>query len=246
MNLTAGLCVLDLACGTGPITIPAAKAVGSSGKVIGIDISGDSLIIAREKARKEGLENVEFYLHDIAALEGLQGKGVEEASFDIIACASALPLIESPGTAVKSWAKFLKLGGKLIFDVPTYNALIGGWVMNLAFQKLGIAMAYNWNNEKALENIKKMLKGAGLDDRETFVTESYDGAVIEVKSAGELFEKTVGKEWYDGIYSKLTEPGRKEEAKKLFCGEVERLAGEDREVMEDRRFAIAIGKRVGE
>ena len=49
MGLKPGERVLDLACGTGSIAIPAAKIVGPSGKVIGVDISGNSLCIARSR-----------------------------------------------------------------------------------------------------------------------------------------------------------------------------------------------------
>jgi ubiquinone/menaquinone biosynthesis C-methylase UbiE len=155
----------SLACGTGPITIPAAKIVGPSGNVVGVDISGDSLSIARSKADKEGL-NVQFIHHDIAALHEI--KEIQEGSFDIITCASAFVLLEDPVAVVKGWATFLKVGGKLIFDVPTYNAMIGGWVMNIVGQKLGIPMAYNRNNLDALEKVRPLLIGAGLDDSEMF------------------------------------------------------------------------------
>ena len=231
-----------MACGTGSITVPAAKIVGPSGRTIGVDISGESLAIARSKAERESL-NVQFFHHDIAALHEI--KEIEEGSFDVITCASAFVLLEDPAAVVKGWAKFLKVGGKLIFDVPTYNAMIGGWVMNIVGQKLGIPMAYNNNNLDALEKVQPLLTGAGLDDSETFVTHSYDGSVIDPKNAGEMFESTIGrKEWYDEVYAKFNEPGKRESAKELFCREVEKLAGENGMVMEDRRFTMAVGKRI--
>lgn len=232
----------SLACGTGPITIPAAKIVGPSGKVVGVDISGDSLSLARSKAEKQGL-NAQFIHHDIAALHDI--KEIQEGSFNVITCASAFVLLEDPATVVKGWAKFLKVGGKLIFDVPTYNAMIGGWVMNIVGQKLGISMAYNRNDLDALEKVRPLLTGAGLDDSEMFVTDSYGGSVIDVKSAGEMFEGIVGKkEWYEGVYNEFNEPGKREGAKDLFCKEVEKLADRNGKIMEDRRFTMAIGKRI--
>ena len=134
-------------------------------------------------------------------------------------------LLEDPAAVVEGWAKYLKVGGKLIFDVPTYNAMIGGSVMNIVGQKLGIPMAYNRNNLDALEKVRPLLIGAGLDDSEMFVTDSYDGSVIDVKSAGEMFETIIGKkEWYEGVYAKFNEPGKREGVKELFYKEVEKLA----------------------
>jgi SAM-dependent methyltransferase len=241
MDLKPGHHVLDLACGTGPITIPAARAVGPSGKVIGVDISGASLSIARTKAEKEGLA-AEFYLHDIAALEGL--KELEEGTFDVITCASAFVLLEDPETVVKGWARYLKKGGRMIFDVPTYNSMVGGWVMNIVGQEMGISMAYNRNDLDALEKVKPLLSNAELDDSETFVTESYDGSVLDARNAGDIFEGIVGKEWFEGVYREFNKEGTKERAKELFREELEKLAGPDGMVMEDRRFTMAIGKKV--
>lgn len=242
MKLTPGLSILDLACGTGPITIPAARAVGSSGRVFGVDISGDSLSIAKAKAEKENL-NAQFIQHDIAALHEL--KEFEDSSFDIITCASAFVLLEDPAAVIKSWAKFLKIGGKLIFDVPTYNSMIGSSVINLVGHKLGIPVAYCWNNLDAIEKVKPLLTNAGLDDSETFVTDSYKGTELDAKNAGDIFEGIVGKkEWFEGVYAEFNEPGRKESAKDMFCREMEKLADAHGKVMEDRRFTIAVGKKV--
>jgi len=49
--------LLDVGCGVGYFTIPAAKLLENN-KVIGVDISPDMIDIAREKA--EGINNIEF------------------------------------------------------------------------------------------------------------------------------------------------------------------------------------------
>jgi ubiquinone/menaquinone biosynthesis C-methylase UbiE len=64
MSLCPANNVLDLAGGTGAITIPAARAVGPSGTVFGVDISPASLSIARDKATNQGLGNATFVEHD--------------------------------------------------------------------------------------------------------------------------------------------------------------------------------------
>ena len=55
-----GATVLDLGCGAGLDSLIAARAVGPSGKVIGIDFSEPMLDRARKAATQAGVENVEF------------------------------------------------------------------------------------------------------------------------------------------------------------------------------------------
>ena len=90
----------------------------------GVDISGDSLSIARTKAKKGGLNPtfMKFLEHDIAALDELNE--LEEGDFDVISCASAFVLFEDPENIVRGWKKMLKRGGKMIFDVPTWNRFV--------------------------------------------------------------------------------------------------------------------------
>jgi ubiquinone/menaquinone biosynthesis C-methylase UbiE len=80
LPLAAGDSVLDLCCGAGASAIPAAHAVGAAGRVLGIDVAGPLLELARAKAAREGLANVEFRRGD-ATRTGLPGGG-----FDAVMC----------------------------------------------------------------------------------------------------------------------------------------------------------------
>ena len=53
--------VLDVACGTGLVTLRAAEAVGPAGLVVGTDISGEMTNLARCRAYQGGLTNTMFY-----------------------------------------------------------------------------------------------------------------------------------------------------------------------------------------
>src|ERR1035438_2059398 len=48
----AGSTVIDVGCGCGATTIEIARAVGPSGRVVGIDVSSPMLALARERLRK--------------------------------------------------------------------------------------------------------------------------------------------------------------------------------------------------
>ena len=66
--------VLDLYCGVGTITLAMAKAAG---KVIGVEVVEQAVADARENAKRNGIDNAEFFCGDAgkAALE-LEEKGI--------------------------------------------------------------------------------------------------------------------------------------------------------------------------
>lgn len=59
--------VLDLACGTGYVSLEAAKKI-PQGKVVGVDLSPLMITRAREDAKKLNLNNIEFIQKDIREL----------------------------------------------------------------------------------------------------------------------------------------------------------------------------------
>src|SRR5262245_7343131 len=59
-GLRPGDRVLDACCGTGASALPAAHEVGPDGHVLGLDLSAPMLALARAKAHRQGLSNVEF------------------------------------------------------------------------------------------------------------------------------------------------------------------------------------------
>jgi ubiquinone/menaquinone biosynthesis C-methylase UbiE len=83
-KIIPGQRVLDVACGTGWATMAAARAVGKTGRVTGIDIADKMLDVARGKAASAGLSNVEYRLGDAEALE------FNDATFDAVICATAI------------------------------------------------------------------------------------------------------------------------------------------------------------
>lgn len=68
-GLAPGMRVLDLATGRGEPALRAAHRVGPRGFVVGVDSHGESLQMAKERAEREGLSNLELRSAD-AALSG--------------------------------------------------------------------------------------------------------------------------------------------------------------------------------
>ena len=78
VGVRKGQTVLDYGCGSGTFAIPSAKIVGEEGKVYAFEICLDALEHVKEKAKDEGLGNIETILSDSSKLTtGLQDGGVD-------------------------------------------------------------------------------------------------------------------------------------------------------------------------
>jgi ubiquinone/menaquinone biosynthesis C-methylase UbiE len=245
---TPGSKILDLACGTGAITIPCARLAGPSGTVIGVDISPASLEVARGKVEKGGLGNVKFVEGDITDLasEWAEKEGIREGIFDVITCASAFVLVENQESVVKSWAKLLRKGGKVIFDIPTRDSMVKGLALERITEKIGIARSYMREGIDSEEKVRALLTGAGLDDGDFFVSESYGkGEILGVEVAGDMFDQMVKeKKWFRGWYDELEKPGMMERARKLFCEEIENITQGEGQVISWLKFYMAVGTKM--
>ena len=108
MLFRSGETVVDLGCGGGLDCFLAAKRVGSSGKVVGVDKSPKALGAARENKRKVGADNVKF-------LEGLLEKlPLEDASVDVAISNCVAPIGGGEAVALREAFRVLKPCGRLV------------------------------------------------------------------------------------------------------------------------------------
>ena len=70
-GLQRGMRVLDLATGRGEPALRAAARVGSEGSVLGVDLSGEMLRMARERADRDGLPNLDLREGNAESLDDL-------------------------------------------------------------------------------------------------------------------------------------------------------------------------------
>ena len=107
LPLAAGATVLDLCCGTGASAIPAARAVGPAGRVIGVDVAGPQLELARAKAAREGLANIEFRRGDATRT------GLPDGCFDAVACVFGVFFAPDMSAFTAEMWRLVKPGGVL-------------------------------------------------------------------------------------------------------------------------------------
>ena len=110
-SLAPGERVLDLACGTGLVTLAAAASVGPRGHVLGTDLSGQMVEVARQRAVEQQASNVTFQRMDAEVLD------LPDATFDVVLCCLGLMYVPDPQRALNEWRRVLKPGGRVVIAV---------------------------------------------------------------------------------------------------------------------------------
>jgi ubiquinone/menaquinone biosynthesis C-methylase UbiE len=109
--LTPGARVLDVACGTGLVTFPAADAVRPGGSVVATDLSEAMVTRLAEAAAARGAAHVRAERMDAEDLR------VPDASFDVALCALGLMYVPTPLKAMQEMHRVLRPGGRCVVAV---------------------------------------------------------------------------------------------------------------------------------
>ncbi|MBN2701321.1 MAG: methyltransferase domain-containing protein [Methylothermaceae bacterium] len=114
--------MLDVACGAGQLTIPAAR---SGAKVAGIDIAENWITQARERARTENLD-IRF---DVGDAEDMP---YEDASFDVVVSLIGAMFTPRPEQITSEMARVCRSGGRLIMGNWTPEGFVGKFFATVA------------------------------------------------------------------------------------------------------------------
>ena len=109
--------ILDLAGGTGDLTKKFSKIVGPEGQVVLADINSSMLNVGRDRLADQGyVGNIDYVQANAECLP------FEDNSFDVITIAFGLRNVTDKDAALRSMARVLKPGGRLLvleFSKPT-------------------------------------------------------------------------------------------------------------------------------
>lgn len=133
-----GKALLDLACGTGELSV---RFASQGFAVTGVDLSPDMLSVARAKAEDQGL-SISFFEQDMAELEGL-------GTFDVVGIfCDSLNYLRSEENVLNTFlgaAQSLNKGGILFFDVHSIFKITELFI-NQTFTLNDDHIAYIWDS----------------------------------------------------------------------------------------------------
>ncbi len=137
---TPGATVVEMGCGTGANLPYLRSAVGPDGYVLGIDITGPLLDVARERVAE--YDNVDVAYGDATA-PPITGVDAVLATF-------VCGLFSDPASVVEQWCELLGPGGRIGLLDATASETVPGRLLNPAFRVFTAAGSPTYGIEGAL------------------------------------------------------------------------------------------------
>jgi ubiquinone/menaquinone biosynthesis C-methylase UbiE len=170
--LRDGETVLDLGAGGGFDCFLAAKQVGATGRVIGVDMTADMITKARANAAKLDAKNVEFRLGEIEHLP------VSDAAVDVILSNCVINLSPDKRAVFQEAFRVLKPGGRLAISDVVATAELPAELARQALAYTGCVAG-----AATVESVRDLLNEAG-----------FESIRVEIKEESRAFIR----DWFPG------------------------------------------------
>lgn len=175
-SLRPGETVLDLGSGGGFDCFLAARAVGETGQVIGVDMTPEMITRSRKNAYKAGFANVDFRLGELENLP------VADGSIDVIISNCVINLSPEKERVFKESLRVLKPGGRLAISDVVATAEMPEAVKNDLAMHTGCIAGASF-----IPELEAMLKRAGFtglrispkDESRAFIRDWAPGSKVE-------------------------------------------------------------------
>jgi ubiquinone/menaquinone biosynthesis C-methylase UbiE len=105
--------VLDLGSGVGDVAMLAARLVGPSGEVVGIERDPSSIAVAKARSAEAGFRNIRFTQTDASQI-------VSDRLFDAAIGRFILMFLPDPASVLRSLSRLVRPGGVLAFQEPSW------------------------------------------------------------------------------------------------------------------------------
>ena len=161
-GVAPGMRVLDLGCGAGDVSLLAARLVGPSGTVVGIDASADALALAERRAQHLGLENVHFVQRDVRQLTAAS---LPVTSFDALVGRLILMYLPDPAAALRRCLSLLQPDAIVAFqelEIASASSVPHCELFETAFARIRAAFAYREVDPRTGRRLGQIFRGAGL------------------------------------------------------------------------------------
>lgn len=168
--LKPGEVVLDLGSGGGLDVLLAARQVGPTGFVYGVDMTDEMLDLARRNAAKMGATNVDF-------LKGhLEDLPLDDNTADVIISNCVVNLSPDKENTLSEAFRVLKPGGRLAVSDIVVDGDLSGLPVSEAQIRAGLSWAGCIAGALTVDEFSRLLDEAGFEQVEIAVDHHYQAA----------------------------------------------------------------------
>jgi ubiquinone/menaquinone biosynthesis C-methylase UbiE len=171
-GLRPGLRCLDLGCGGGEVTFELAALTGPAGQVVGIDMDGVKLELARDVGRERGLRNVEFRVANV-------NDWAEPGGYDVVYSRFLLQHLSRPAPLLGRMWQAVRPGGLIAVEDTDFAGLFsepGNDGLYFHRRMYPRVVARNGGDAHIGRKLYRYFLAAGIPDPRVAVVQRVDAA----------------------------------------------------------------------